>query len=338
MSFPYYNGNGQKRSEPYGGLPKPLKLTEFPDPENYLPDEKLKDACNAALLLGQPLLITGEPGTGKTMFAYSLAAELGFDEPLKFETKSTSVAKDLFYSYDTLRRFHDSRSNDKNVESVKYISFNALGEAILRTREKDYVQKYIPDYSQDKASRSVVLIDEVDKASRDFPNDILNELEHMYFKIPELENCKIEADHKHHPIVIITSNTEKDLPNAFLRRCVYYNIPFPKSDVLSDIISLRLGHRVNTKDEFFRIALSVFNKLREDRNIHKKPSTAELLGWIVALREIIGNGKNTSITKEIVLKTIGIVVKTENDQKRAEEVIKAGFERKESWLIQQQEK
>lgn len=242
MNFPFYFGDGKRKRR---DTPAPLPVSrraQFMKPENYLADPGLRDACNVALLLGQPLLLTGEPGTGKTLFAYSLAWELGFDEPLKFETKSTSTARDLFYNYDPLRQFQDAQSGIVGKSPLDYLTYNALGIAILLTGEQSEIKNFVPpDFIHPGKRRSIVLIDEVDKATRDFPNDILNELEHLYFRVPELGNVEIQANPELQPIVVITSNSEKDLPDAFLRRCVYYNIPFPQKERLADIVTNRLG-------------------------------------------------------------------------------------------------
>ena len=141
---------------------------------------------------------------------------------LKFEIKSTSTARDLFYTYDALKRIQDIHSGVSSSELLNYITYQALGLAILKTKEPSEVKNLLSaEFAHVGKSRSVVLIDEMDKAPRDFPNDLLNELEHLYFRIPELGNVKVEADPTLQPIVIITSNSEKDLPEAFLRRCIY---------------------------------------------------------------------------------------------------------------------
>ena len=283
------------------------------------------DACNVALLLGQPLLLTGQPGNGKTLFAYSLAWELGLDQPLKFETKSNSIARDLFYTYDAFRRFQDVQIKKSN-NSIDYLTYQALGKAILLTREKTEVAKFLPkDFEYTRKKRTVVLIDEVDKAPRDFPNDILNELDLLYFRIPELGNVKIEADRNPElqPIVIITSNSEKDLPEAFLRRCVYYDVPFPDASSLRRIINNRLGLFASGTNQFLDDALDLFEKLRSPQlNLNKKPATAELLGWLLTLQKVSGNAENPLAEGDWAKRTLSSLVKTAADQKKANQLVK----------------
>ena len=276
MNFPFYLGDGKRKPNNTPATLPVSRRAEFIKPENYLADPGLRDACNVALLLGQPLLLTGEPGTGKTLFSYSLAWELGFDEPLKFETKSTSTARDLFYSYDTLKQFQDAQNRILDRKPLDYLTYNALGQAILLTKEPSEIENFVPpDFFHPGKRRSIVLIDEVDKASRDFPNDILNELEYLYFRVRELGNIKIEANSKLQPIVVITSNSEKDLPDAFLRRCVYYNIPFPQKERLKNIVTNRLGLYSAGSSDFLQDALDIFFKLRKS-GLRKKPTTSEL--------------------------------------------------------------
>ena len=288
MNFTFYVGNGtQQRCDSPKSLPV-SRRSQLLKPECYIADPGLRDACNVALLLGQPLLLTGEPGTGKTQFAYSLAWELGFDTPLKFETKSNSTARDIFYTYDALKRFQDAQSGVDSTSPLDYITYQALGLAILRSRERAEVEIFLPtDFHHPGKTRSVILIDEIDKAPRDFPNDLLNELEHMYFRIPELGNEKIEADPALQPILIITSNSEKDLPDAFLRRCIYYNIPFPEPERLAEIIANRLGLHLWGSNPFLQSALDLFYRLRSPQSgLRKKPATAELLGWLLTLKNL----------------------------------------------------
>lgn len=276
------------------------------------------------MFLGQPLLLTGEAGTGKTQFAYSVAWELGFDEPLKFETKSTSTARELFYTYDSLKQFQDAHSGIANRNTLNYLTYCALGTAILLTREKSEVMEFIPpDFVHPGKRRSIVLIDEVDKAPRDFPNDILNELDQLYFRVSELGNVKITANPELQPIIIITSNSEKDLPDAFLRRCVYYNLPFPDRERLSDIVANRLGLYSAGSSEFLNIALNLFFELRATSSaLRKKPATAELLGWMIALKEISNHQENPLAKPELVLRTLSNLIKTAEDQDKAKKIVK----------------
>lgn len=328
MSFPYYTGNPENR---HAGAALDIpgrSRTRQTDPAGYKADQGLIDAVNVALLLGQPLLITGEPGTGKTQFAYSVAWELGFGSPLMFETKSTNTAKDLFYGYDTLGRFHAAQIKEGSQNSLDYINYNALGIAILRSNRKEDVQEWLPvGFEHDGPRRSVVLIDEVDKAPRDFPNDLLNEVEGMYFKIPELGNVRIAATDAMRPVLIITSNSEKHLPDAFLRRCIYYNIPFPGKERLTEIVLNRIDSFNGPEDVLLTDALSFFSKLREPNSgLRKRPATAELIGWLVSLRKHgLTPDQSLRLRPEVAHSTLSTLIKSMDDQSLAESVL-------EGWL------
>lgn len=330
MNFQFYVGDShQSRSE----TPTPLPISQrerLMQPENYIADSGLVDACNVALLLGQPLLLTGEPGTGKTQFAFSLAWELGYGDPLKFETKSTSSVGDLFYHYDTLKRFQDAQSGIPSDSALPYLTYNALGTAILRTRDPHEVAKYLPDnFTHPGKMRSVVLIDEVDKAPRDFPNDMLNELEELYFRVPELGGVQLAADTAFQPVIIITSNSEKDLPDAFLRRCIYYNIPFPERDRLLEIVTGRLGAFAGSS-QFLDQALDLFYRLRSPASgLRKKPATSEFLGWLLSLQKLANGAENPFAVDGLPKRTLSNLVKTAEDQAQATEILKV-------WLDQQQ--
>jgi len=344
----------------YPDTQPPVKLPEPSPPLQqcpYLPDEGLQGAVNVALYLGQPLLLTGEPGTGKTQLAYHLAAKLGLGEPLKFETKSVSAARDLFYIYDALGRFHAAQATvganlcvrpittqnvrpitpqnvrpitPQNVRpttipqkrTVDYITYNALGTAIVLTKPKAEVAPYLPtDFVHSGPKRSVVLIDEIDKAPRDFPNDILNEVAAMYFRIPELDNIIIEADRHYQPILVMTSNSEKHLPDAFLRRCVYYHIPFPDEKRLEKIIDAHLENIMSSPSQQFAEALRFFFTLRDpSKGLRKKPSTAELLNWLNALHGLKESAQ--SLKESNIAPTLSLLAKTEADQKTVQRLFR----------------
>ena len=324
MKYPFYRGSGTRAASAAPVDLPASRRTQLMRPEHYLSDPGLSDACNVALLLGQPLLLTGEPGTGKTQFASSLAWELGLDAPLKFETKSNSTARELFYTYDALKRFQDAQSGANPANSLVYLTYRALGVAILRTREPEEVAAFVPpSFVHEGKRRSVVLIDEVDKAPRDFPNDMLNELEQLYFRVPELGDVRIEADPALQPVVVITSNSEKDLPDAFLRRCVYYHLTFPERARLAEIIASRLGTQAAVSGAFLDDALSLFYQLREPSSgLRKKPATAELLGWLLAL-QALGDGRANPLERpELAEQTLGVLIKTEYDLKKATEIVR----------------
>lgn len=253
--------------------PKPLLPVKLPAPHSlsvnrystvYLPNEMLEGVIYVMLFMGQPLLLTSEPGAGKTQLADYLAHKLLLTNVLKFNTKSSSTARDLFYVYDALGRFHASQLSkwalqDGLMPSKRpqdYMTYHALGKAILLTHPIEKVQAYLPaDFEHTGPQRSVVLIDDIDKASRDFPNDILNEMEAMYFRIPELGHVLIEADPRYQPILVITSRSEKQLPDAFLRRCICYHIPFPAAQV-ETIVEARMEEVRDLKTHSVPIAKS----------------------------------------------------------------------------------
>jgi MoxR-like ATPase len=169
--------------------------------------------------------------------------------------------------------------------------------------------------------RSVVLIDEVDKAPRDFPNDLLNELDYFHFSVPELGNEPVSADNDYRPIVVITSNSEKDLPDAFLRRCIYYNLPFPDRETLEKIVARRLGEFAGSSSALYKGALDLFFQLRErSSQLRKIPATAELLDWLLALRKC-QNGGASVLTRKLVDKTLSSLVKTAEDQVKATVIV-----------------
>ena len=263
-------------------------------PSGYLPDQGLVDAVNVALILSKPLLVTGDPGTGKTQLASSIAWQLASRGRLsvssadieRYHTKSTSTARDLFYTFDAIRRFQARRRGDDNAS---FITYNALGRAMLRALSAEHVPASVQAVVTHAApTRTVVLIDEIDKAPRDFPNDLLNEIEQMSFRIPELGNVEIGGPSAPiadalKPIVVITSNSEKNLPDPFLRRCIYYNIPFPSAERLEQILSSRLAHMSTANGPLLNDVLRFFGTLTERKVLQRQVSPAELIEWLTLM-------------------------------------------------------
>lgn len=337
-----------------------INLEQATDPARYVAPLGLRDAVNVALELGLPLLLTGEPGVGKSSLAYSLNRELGYqpEELLHFTVKSDTRDSELFYNYDTLGRFHAVHGhiniNDADAEAKvqaeadprRFIRYQALGMAILQAKGRDNIPPAIitaealAKFSPQRR-RAVVLIDEIDKAPRDMPNDILNEIERMEFRIPELfrdEPVKLEGEDKcYRPIVIITSNSERDLPEAFLRRCLYYDLSMPKfkeelekldepQDVsIEQIVASRLGEDVfKTQGQLLQEAIAFFSYLRNGngkaKELQRKPSLAELLDWLRYLVKASAQAPLTSNPNlEISIKAT--LLKQKKDQQRYRELL-----------------
>ena len=234
-------------------------LNQFKQSTKYVASQELMNSVNVAMQLQKPLLIKGEPGTGKTMLAEAITDSLE-KELIIWNIKSTTKAQDGLYVYDAVQRLYDSQFGGEGVSDIKkYIKLGKLGEAFSR---EDQV---------------VLLIDEIDKADLEFPNDLLWELDKMEFYIPETKET-IKA--KHRPIVIITSNAEKELPDAFLRRCIFHFIEFPNAEKMYEIVNV---HYPDMEANLLSQAMSAFYWIRSLPDIQKKPSTSELLDWLQAM-------------------------------------------------------
>lgn len=258
---------------------------QFGSTSEYVASEELMASVNIAMALKKPLLIKGEPGTGKTMLAEAVAKSLN-KKLLIWNIKSTTKAQEGLYTYDTIQRLYDGQFGEEGVDDIaRYIKLGKLGEAF----EAD--------------EQVVLLIDEIDKADLEFPNDLLWELDQMEFYIHE---TKRNVKAKHRPIVIITSNAEKELPDAFLRRCIFHYIEFPNQELMEEIVKT---HFPNVEENLMKNAMKVFYWIREIRDLRKKPSTSELIDWINALQ--IGGIPAETLMKEMPF--LGVMVKKDED-------------------------
>ena len=262
-----------------------IRMKEFRGSQNYVASEELLRAANIAMVLQKPLLIKGEPGTGKTMLAEAISQALG-KELIIWNIKSTTKAQDGLYVYDVVQRLYDSQFGGQGVDDIeKYVKLGKLGEAFT---------------GQEQA---ILLIDEIDKADLEFPNDLLWELDRMEFHIPETGRT-VKANHR--PVVIITSNAEKELPDAFLRRCVFHYIEFPNKELMEDIVRV---HFPDIDKRLLDQVLEAFYKIRYLPQIKKKPSTSEIIDWIQALQH--GGVDVRRIVKEVPY--VGVLLKKNED-------------------------
>ncbi len=257
----------------------------FKGTDSYLTSEGLRSAVDCALALQRPLLVKGEPGTGKTLLAEAISQALGHPM-LTWHVKSTSRAQDGLYVYDAVQRLHDSRFNDHDVRDIKkYLKLGPLGEAFAAKE------------------RRVLLIDEIDKADLEFPNDLLHELDRMRFRIIETDEDIVAAQR---PVVVITSNNEKDLPDAFLRRCVFHFIEFPDQALMRRIVDV---HHPDLDARLVDQALQIFFELRGFARLRKRPSTSELIDWLAALKAT----GTKSLKLDEQLPFLGALLKREQD-------------------------
>jgi MoxR-like ATPase len=257
----------------------------FKGTSSYLTNEALESAVNVALALERPLLVKGEPGTGKTLLAEAIAEALGLSL-LRWHVKSTTRAQDGLYVYDTVQRLYDSRFGDGDVKDIRrYIKLGPLGQAFASEQ------------------RVVLLIDEVDKADLEFPNDLLHEIDRMRFFIPETGD---EIVAKQRPVVVVTSNNEKELPDAFLRRCVFHFIDFPSKELMRDIVEV---HHPKLDEKLVDQAMQTFYQIREMRRLRKRPSTSELIDWISALK--LSGVKHVKLDSNLPF--LGTLLKKEQD-------------------------
>ncbi len=274
-----------------------MSFNRFSGASRYIADDGLRASVDAAIALERPLLIKGEPGTGKTALASAVAEALGM-ELLTWHVKSTTRAVEGLYTYDVVQRLNDSRFGGGDTSDIRrYIKLGPLGRALTAPR------------------RVILLIDEIDKADIEFPNDLLRELDEMRFTVPELEETFTAAER---PVVIITSNAEKELPDAFLRRCVFHYIDFPDPERLAAIVRV---HHPELEQELIDAAMQRFYALRKTEGMRKKPSTSEFLDWLLVL-------SRAGVDPERIAASfpyLGVLVKQEQDLAMLERRKRRGY-------------
>lgn len=312
----------------------------YRDPAGYQASPALVTAVEVAQLLGMPLLLTGEPGCGKTSVAAWIAWRLGLAAPLEYNVKSTSSGRDLLYEFDELARFRDAQAQAADKDLLRYLHLNALGLAItlagdpdepLLSRSNDAPQDATgqrrfhtraelvqaatgKDLRLRFGQRHVVLIDELDKAPRDTPNDLLNEILNMRFELRELD-VQVQGEASLRPLVVITSNSEKSLPEPFLRRCVFHHIETPDADARKEIIQRR-QHPFAQRGDAFQQAMRLFDHLCGE--LGRAPGTAELLAWLTTLEARALRDPEAGFLQWSI-GTLGTLAKTKEDLGRAED-------------------
>jgi MoxR-like ATPase len=328
-------------------------------PANYRADPDLADAVNTAIALSKPLLLTGNPGTGKSQLSERIAWEFNIGPVLRFEAQSLSEANDLFYRFDLIGHLaavemykaatkreskgdlaDHFRNEDSPLKAERFVKLGPLGEAIVRSNPKRFKVLFnavfgpLESADQARPRQSVVLIDEIDKASRDFPNDLLNGIERLEFRIRELGLEMMEVDSAQRPIVIITSNSERDLPAPFLRRCTFFHIKDPSKEELRRIVAQRFfstaGPRAAEPElpPFYLHLLDAFWSFREqhENELQYRPGTSELIDWTAALlsrREVDAKGDVRS-NMDLVRQASSSVSKHKEDQQALQTFLK-GF-------------
>jgi MoxR-like ATPase len=278
------------------------EFSQFQGTRSYITDPALEAAVNAAVALERPLLVKGEPGTGKTLLATAIAEAMNH-ALIHWPVKSTTRAQDGLYVYDTVQRLYDARFGDAGPDGIRdirrYIKLGPLGRALSALE------------------RHVLLIDEVDKADLEFPNDLLHELDRMRYVIPETGD-EVVANHR--PVVIITSNNEKELPDAFLRRCVFHFIDFPEPELMKRIVRV---HHPDVDDQVVDQAIGAFYDVRQVPRVRKRPSTSELIDWIAVIAR--AGVAVDRIRSELPF--IGVLLKKEQDHATVSEHRRGGARR-----------
>ncbi len=267
----------------------------------FVPGPRLETAINTAISVGEPLLITGEPGAGKTQAAYYAAYKLNIEPVIHFQVKSESSARDLLYHFDTVRYFHAAHMANREkgasgLDKKDYVEKRALWHAFERSGETG-----LP---------AALLIDEIDKAPRDFPNDLLHELDQMKFNVIETDQ-EVSAPKNLRPILFITSNSERRLPGPFLRRCVYHHIEFTDK-IIELAVEARQDEFKNLSPEFCKMAVQRFLALR-DRNLRKSPATGELIVWLKVLSSAVGTYPEKLEEDLSRLPYLGVLLKDHQD-------------------------